>query len=455
MYIENCHCRHVFLALGRNSEYYQTLQMYNDDEYTKSKTSLIRPHDGFSPDTNLSYHNVELSTFGSVLPKTVDHYPSPPLQSLPNGNSIANLNHTATSDTRSTIAAVNGESPATTMKPAFGENKHLLSAATESQEVETSQAMAEELANETFKLQTVDRSSSSSNNTVEQSWETELTENAYTPIPIPGDWGEESSTPVRQLPTSWDNAGTFAQSTRPFRKYGIETPAKGKSKGDASRVNNSWTANKHAGPSMTPRSLREPLREFQGSWDDMVADPRSASSAQARHRSVTSSGTQGSTSNRLTLSAFERRDVDMAEPNPEKRPIWAPIGLNKDNQRIDLRLPMPTVEDRQSFSVLTQTRKLCNHHHLRGACDIAECPFDHEPISNGIYLALRRKARTLPCSAGPKCRQHGCYLGHHCPNVSNVSQCGRKVCRFEAQGMHEIKDHRVMEMIEPSPKDQL
>lgn len=98
---------------------------------------------------------------------------------------------------------------------------------------------------------------------------------------------------------------------------------------------------------------------------------------------------------------------------------------------------------------------LCNRHHLLSQCNNDPCGYDHEAISDGVYLVLRIKARTIPCSAGPDCRRHGCFGGHHCPNVSNTSECGRPKCPFQARRMHEITDLEIVEAIEPPAKEEL
>ncbi|KIW63523.1 hypothetical protein, variant [Phialophora macrospora] len=78
LYLENCHCRHLFLALGRESDYYSVLSTYSDDEFTKSKTSLIKPFHGFPEDCNLPFETVEFSGLESVSRQTVSFADTPP-----------------------------------------------------------------------------------------------------------------------------------------------------------------------------------------------------------------------------------------------------------------------------------------------------------------------------------------------------------------------------------------
>lgn len=63
--LENCHCQHAILALGPGSTYYETLAEYTEDEYTKRKTSLIRPGGGF-PEDDLPFHLAQLSDMHNV-----------------------------------------------------------------------------------------------------------------------------------------------------------------------------------------------------------------------------------------------------------------------------------------------------------------------------------------------------------------------------------------------------
>jgi hypothetical protein len=46
-------------------------------------------------------------------------------------------------------------------------------------------------------------------------------------------------------------------------------------------------------------------------------------------------------------------------------------------------------------------------------------------------------------------------MGHHCPNVSRVSICGRPNCPFKAKNLHDILDLQIVEVIEPSKKEEL
>jgi hypothetical protein len=60
------------MALGRESQYYAELQQWNHDVYTKSKTSLVKPTQGFPAHTNLAFDAVTFSCLDSVT-YTVDN----------------------------------------------------------------------------------------------------------------------------------------------------------------------------------------------------------------------------------------------------------------------------------------------------------------------------------------------------------------------------------------------
>ncbi|RMZ77638.1 hypothetical protein DV738_g4292, partial [Chaetothyriales sp. CBS 135597] len=64
--IENCHCRHIILALGPHSEYYETLDMYSEDDFTKLKTSLVQPENGFPSQYSLPFHTATFSMLDTV-----------------------------------------------------------------------------------------------------------------------------------------------------------------------------------------------------------------------------------------------------------------------------------------------------------------------------------------------------------------------------------------------------
>ncbi|KEF51688.1 uncharacterized protein A1O9_12323, partial [Exophiala aquamarina CBS 119918] len=410
LYVENCHCRHIFLALGPDSAYYKTLQMYNDDPYTKGKTSLVRPDQGFAG-VDLSYHTVEFSTLCSIPPST-------------NGGAKENNSHVE----RQPVSAHRYPSGASALTPLV--DLHIPDSSHQRHDV--TETNGDFQAQEVVKVAPTTHSSSSSNNAMEQTWETKFSEHGYTPQPILGDWGEEVDT----HPPSFQRPNTNGRGS---------PGARGRYTGPS---NNSWRRPEIS--SNGSGTLRRTPAHFHGSWDELIPgeEPKPGASHQ-KNQSMTSSKTSNEMppASRLTAASFRRQMVEVDEPNPTARPIWSPVAVNKSNQRIDLNIPKPSPRDTQNFSIRTQQQKLCNDFHLHGSCDNPRCLYDHEPVDDGVYLALRIKARGIPCAAGPDCRKHNCYAGHHCPNVGNLTSCGRMKCPFKVLGMHDVKDLIVADTI--------
>jgi hypothetical protein len=133
-------------------------------------------------------------------------------------------------------------------------------------------------------------------------------------------------------------------------------------------------------------------------------------------------------------------------PPPSSQPLTpqsassATVAVNRHGQRIDLPLARPSAEDITRYDSRWHTKKLCNDHHLRGECTNKDCKFDHEPIDEGIRLALKNSARKIPCKVGPGCRRRDCPNGHHCPYRLSPGGCTNKQCAFNARGMHKVDD---------------
>ncbi|KAJ9612888.1 hypothetical protein H2200_002829 [Cladophialophora chaetospira] len=576
LYLENCHCRHLFLALGRQSDYYTVLATYADDEYTKAKTSLIKPAQGL-PQSSLPLHTVEFSTLESVHRQVVSFNDATPLangwappasqpdftprETLPQRNggppaalrAAPSLNPMATQfQARPTVAPAaaftsdggtpktNGDSsrpsrvqssvlqgfksdsitlvtpqpaPAsvssakaqpttrepmesaalplhTAPAPQDQNNRHSLwedsttmlqtelkrppelgvnalpdpvpvAAYSSPAPAATSSPMSQAPANQhieptstthkaddsssagVIKLDTSSHSSHQSTKGAEQGWETATT-NSYVPAPISVPWGEEE--PLSQSVSPQFNESP-SYSKKPNNNFNRRQPKQG--------GNNSFAGGGKDRSNGSHPGRRVP-RQFEGSWDDMVAsESRQSQGSSTSPRPATVSISSATNRSTEFANAFARQVVAEPEPHPQARPIVAPIALNKSNQRIDLKLPKPAPADEEAFKLRTNNRHLCNEHHMRGSCTNIQCPFDHEEISDGLYLVLRNKARHSPCNQGSDCRRHDCYFAHHCPNVSRVSDCGRPACPFKYKGLHDILDLDIVEMIEPPKEEEL
>ncbi|KAG9792306.1 hypothetical protein ABEF93_008591 [Exophiala dermatitidis] len=480
LYIENCHCRHIFLALGEESEYYNILQLYSEDDYTKAKTSLVEPAQGFPAGINVPFHIVSLSTLVSVPRKEAF---SGEITANINGRSSApqwedKVEHEVAVPATSEVKSVQTGSPTTArheprvpssssdtrrskgpeengLDPSPEQWKDITPARNEPNGIIADDAARESSFAGVVKLEPSTHSSSNSNKTAEQSWETTPSANTYVPPPFEGAWGDEEAgvdgVPGRQEHPKHNGTWTSdpAGSYRGFNKNKqAQKPA--------------WRQERPAGfPARRPRRVPQ---QFEGSWDDMTQgdEPQSQPSIQESSQSLASASVPASAPNavsnpNLKSNGFKplapgHEGLTKPEPYPNARPIWSPIALNYLDQRIDLKLPRPSPGDQELFDLRSRNRRLCNEHHLRLSCNNTSCPYDHEPISDGVYLALRHKARTLPCSIGPGCRRHDCFGSHHCLNVVSTTGCRRPRCPFQAR-MHDTTDLVIVNMIEPPPKE--
>jgi hypothetical protein len=511
LYLENCHCRHLFVALGRESEYYQELSNWADDPVTKKKTTLLEPAQGLPPMCNLPFHTARFSCLDSVRRQTVafqdtvasvngtgrhtngvaappptvpatstrqeTHKPSPGSKqhdpstlsatapkfspARANGSVEASakkngiLTHIAPrSPEKAVDGAVHGNhrnvkpSSSNSQPSAASTSEPPASSSRSSIEPMSQQASAsmpaqplsgvEESKEEVFKLDTSSHSSHQSN-TAEQKWEVESV-NSYLPAPIEVPWGEEVLPPTPQP----------SQEAQPIKpRASNENQRRFKANGN-SNGGSSGPRFDRSRPSDQP--LRSGPKQFDGSWDEMVETESRKGSTQGSSSPSKTSVKPAPASSKSTdfNNPFTRQVAIKPEPSPLGRPVIAPISLNQFNQRIDLKLPRPSHEDEVAFHQRVKNRHLCNEHHMRGKCTDVRCGFDHEEISDGIYLTLRNKARQSPCKQGSECRRHDCYLGHHCGNVTLLTTCGRPKCPFGARKLHDVEDLEVVKSIEPT-----
>ena len=142
-------------------------------------------------------------------------------------------------------------------------------------------------------------------------------------------------------------------------------------------------------------------------------------------------------SNGLFQSKFSSPSRETFAP---QSPSNAAVAINRHGQRIDLPLPRPSPEDQARFDSRWHTVKLCNDHHLRAECSTQDCKYSHDPIDEGVRMALKLLARKLPCKMGTGCRQPDCPNGHHCPYRLAPEGCKKTPCAFMARGMHRVDD---------------
>ncbi|KAK4555389.1 hypothetical protein LTR86_007686 [Recurvomyces mirabilis] len=110
------------------------------------------------------------------------------------------------------------------------------------------------------------------------------------------------------------------------------------------------------------------------------------------------------------------------------------IAVNKTDHRIDPYNGSYTAQDFALFSSRTVKRKLCNLYHIAGYCAAgSECPYDHNPASEGVLNALRHASRSAPCPKKGTCRRAGCPQGHICQKKNCTKRGGKVGCKFNRE----------------------
>jgi hypothetical protein len=167
--------------------------------------------------------------------------------------------------------------------------------------------------------------------------------------------------------------------------------------------------------------------------------PKPLSPSQSNPRHVPELSPNGSrvASGTLLQSKYSSPSNMTSTPTPSN--IVA-LAINKLGQRIDLPLERPAAEDQVRYEARWRAKKLCNEYHLCGMCRNQDCRFDHNPIDEGIRLALRISARQIPCKHGQVCRRQDCPNGHHCPYSVSPGGCTNRACPFRVKGMHNVDD---------------
>ncbi|KAJ9633657.1 hypothetical protein H2204_006863 [Knufia peltigerae] len=388
LFLENCHCRHVFLALGQRSEYYKVLELYGDDDYTKLKTTLIRPAHGFAENYNIPFHTIELSMLNTVQNNT---------EGIPPNDKTYPVRSAQWNDTSSLHAPVNTSNPTSNRADRQAPSRHdkapLLNSTTTTTtttpqtrpEVKATPkgspangtlvvngvngSLPEELDNESLlgvvKLDSAHPSSQTRKAAGEQSWEANITENNYTPAPIQEPWGETTNGTTNG---SYDEEDTNTEDIPRSRAH----TRRGERGGAGKRWPQPLLSQERrlANNSNFQRpGVQSPKQQFEGSWDDMLKEDEKRGVSQA----LSDQQRPGSSASSLAASAFTKKVPSTPEPNPERRPICAPIALNRFDQRIDMKLPKPSSEDQELCDLRTRNKKLCNEHHLRSACADENC----------------------------------------------------------------------------------
>ncbi|KAL6702911.1 hypothetical protein ACN47E_000812 [Coniothyrium glycines] len=90
------------------------------------------------------------------------------------------------------------------------------------------------------------------------------------------------------------------------------------------------------------------------------------------------------------------------------------ILVNAYDQRLDAYIRPPTREEWNIYNARFSKNKPCNDFHLRHACDMADCIYDHSELEPEALHTLEYVVKCQPCPRRSRCREASCYLGHIC-----------------------------------------
>ncbi|KAK5154287.1 hypothetical protein LTS14_006972 [Recurvomyces mirabilis] len=137
--------------------------------------------------------------------------------------------------------------------------------------------------------------------------------------------------------------------------------------------------------------------------------------------------------NKTSAPSTNGEVIDFAAILPDSIPENK-IAVNKTDHRIDPYDGSYTAQDFAIFSSRTVKRKLCNLYHIAGYCAAgSECPYDHDPASEGVLNDLRHACRSAPCPRKGACRRAGCTQGHICQKKNCTKRGGKVGCKFNRE----------------------
>ena len=432
LFIENVQCRHIILGLGDDSEYFATLDMYSEDAFTLSKTSLLKTVHGFPAKYNLPFHQVEFSAIGAV-----------PLISF---NADQPREESSASASKNSSDVSHGSQPA----PILDSSAHSHLPEKDRSSSASSRSQREGSGNE--KLPSLPSSHTSNPSPVpskasvaskpqcrhsqpksavkyppepstysetkasyEQDWERSYGVNSYAPPPCTTPWGQDQD--IRANMDDPFNPPAREDYNPPSRSYATASAPKRYERPNPPPTNRHNDLSRRGGPT-----------SFRGTWDDLVSGKPEA-----------------------PVSAPQSPSTRFTGPAKTDMPLQGDVATNRFGDRVDLPLPFVSKQDRNRLKVRIKDRKLCNEHHLRRTCQNQQCRYDHEPVDAGLLLALRHLARTQACDVGSTCRMHDCCFGHNCPYKMGGRECKNANCSFKKMSLHHIRDLKVAEVI-PAPR---
>ncbi|KAF2098174.1 hypothetical protein NA57DRAFT_57340 [Rhizodiscina lignyota] len=108
---------------------------------------------------------------------------------------------------------------------------------------------------------------------------------------------------------------------------------------------------------------------------------------------------------------YSNKQVDKMPPTDRARLI----AVNKYGGRVDPKLSPATAEAQQAYRLrIAQHGKLCRYFHLTGDCLQIPCPYDHNPVPEGVLHVMRLYFLNQQCLHGELCRKLRCVFRHTC-----------------------------------------
>ena len=490
------------LALGHDSEYYATLDMYSEDAFTKSKTSLVKPEGGFPVQYSLPFHVAQFSSLSTVRLISFSEIASEVNEPEPESETLASPDLRSLSNTlpfaQRSDASSQSTKPGSLIKSSAAgssseHSQHVVSSDTgkaQSRSSKSSQPDAPKSSASSAHQKPPSASASISRPSIRSDMIGKQAKSS--PTPSSKHSGRPVSPPVSDR-SQKPGSKISSQSIEPIVSRPPQTSAYEE---EMSSLKNEWerqigvnsyapppimvpwgeevvggnndtidTSNENAWPDLAnsrkqkPNNRRKPVQQAWG--DTNYTQNHSAHNDWETYNPVPVrteiqsfdggwddhvAAMNGTATAPMPSAASPSRtngDTDMPA-----RPITSAIGLNRSRQRIDLPLPSANKEDWERYAErVKHSGKLCNEHHLRLLCHDKVCRYDHNEIDAGLLLVLRHVARTSPCDIGPACRRHECYSAHRCPFQERSAGCRKPECAFRRKGLHNIGDLRIDQTI--------
>lgn len=171
------------------------------------------------------------------------------------------------------------------------------------------------------------------------------------------------------------------------------------------------------------------------STNDFAFKPEPSLGEYQAHQDLTEDSESSTVQDGPDVGQSSNSSISDKPPNPQPKGIssegaprlsvkksstWNPhraiVLLNLNDERIDAALGKVDPEAERSLKKRSEHGRPCHDFHIRGVCYTVTCPYSHEPrLSPQETLALRNRARLLPCIRGSSCRSAECWYGHMCP----------------------------------------